>query len=70
MTPCWVASERAMSKIHFTLERYHALIRAHDQAVKDGRDEFEFEGKVLLVSYAVHLIEYLNYFFPKPGQVH
>ena len=59
-----------MDFVVFDMALYQSLVRAYNLAVKHGRDQFEFEGRVVLTSYAKYLIEYLNQFFPKPGQVH
>lgn len=49
-----------MTEVTFTPEKIKALQRAYDQAVKDGKDQFQFEGNDYLVSYAKYLLEYLK----------
>ena len=46
--------------IVFTYEKYRALKQQYEQALKDGKEEFTFEGHLLLVAYAKYLLEYLE----------
>ena len=36
------------------------LRRKYNQAVKAGKDQFEFEGRTMLVAYAKYVLEYLD----------
>jgi len=42
------------------VEDYPRLLRAYNRAVKQDRDQFEFEGKTLHTAYAKYLLEYLK----------
>ena len=44
----------------FTPEKANALRKAMEQAKKNRQDTFEFEGHEYLVSYAKHLLEFLD----------
>lgn len=47
-------------KFTWTREKRDALRKAYDQAVKGQQSVFPFEGDDMLVSYAKHLLEYLD----------
>jgi len=49
-----------MNTINFTEEKLTALIDLYNQAVKEGKESFLFEGQEVLISYAKYLIEYLK----------
>ena len=46
--------------IVFTKEKLSRLRKAYREAKQEGEDTFVFEGHVLLVSYAEHMIRYLQ----------
>lgn len=46
--------------IEFTLEKIKAFRKLYDEAVKDGKEMFIFEGHDVLVSYAKYVLEYLE----------
>jgi hypothetical protein len=47
-------------KIYFTRAKLAQLKKAYHKAKAQGRTEFKFEGKTVLVAYAKYLIEYLD----------
>lgn len=47
-------------KTTFDKTKYQELQHAYDSAVKDNKEQFNFYGEVLLVSYAKYLLEYLK----------
>lgn len=47
-------------KTTFDKSKYQELQDAYDKAVKDEKEQFNFYGEVLLVSYAKYLLEYLK----------
>lgn len=49
--------------IAFTPALARKLETHYRTAVAEGRDEFEFEGHVLVVNYAKYLLEFLQYQF-------
>ena len=49
-----------MEMMTFTKADVIALRKRCDQAIKDGEEEFEFQGNQLIVSYAKYLLEYLE----------
>lgn len=49
-----------MNTIYFTRTTLKALKNAYHNALIQGKEEFQFEGHTLLVSYAKYLIEYLD----------
>ena len=44
----------------FDKSKYQKLQNAYDKAKKDNKEQFNFYGEVLLVSYAKYLLEYLK----------
>jgi len=53
-----VSDERKM--ITFTLAKYRRLKLAYDYAVKEGQEQFDFEGEVFVTAYAKYVLEYLE----------
>lgn len=56
-------------RIMFNLEKYDLLKRAHERAVKEGKEMFtvELDGvkREFLTSYAKYLLEYLGKALPR-----
>lgn len=52
-------------QIEFTAEKFKAFKKAYDKAITDKKDQFEFEGHEVLVSYAKYVIQYLTPKFDK-----
>lgn len=48
------------TSVEFTKEDYSRLKEQYNKAVEDNREQFVFDGHVLLVTYAKYLIEYLG----------
>lgn len=46
--------------VEFTPEKRDRLREAWSLAVKEGKDDFVFDGHTYLVSYARYLLEYLD----------
>jgi len=46
--------------ITFTLAKYRRLKLAYDYAVKEGQEQFDFEGEVFVTAYAKYVLEYLE----------
>ena len=44
----------------FDKSKYQKLQDCYDEAVKYKKEQFPFEGEILLVSYAKYLLEYLK----------
>lgn len=51
--------------VEFTPEKRDRLREAWSLAVKEGKDDFVFDGHTYLVSYARYLLEYLDSVLPK-----
>ena len=49
-----------MEMMTFTKADVIALRKRYEQVVKDGEEEFDFQGNQLAVSYAKYLLEYLE----------
>lgn len=47
-------------QIIFDVTTFKKFQKVYNQAVKDNQEQFEFEDKTFLVSYAKYVIEYLN----------
>lgn len=47
-------------KTTFDKSKYQELQDSYDKAVKEGKEQFNFYGEVLLTSYAKYLLEYLK----------
>jgi hypothetical protein len=45
--------------VQFSVEKFKALVRHYNAAVRTGQVSFTFEGDEYLVDYARYLIEYL-----------
>jgi len=52
-----------MANIAFTKAKYRALQRAYDDAVREGKDTFTFEGHELATSYVKYMLEYMHDLF-------
>ena len=50
-------------KINFTPAKVKALRKAHEEAVKAGKDQFVFEDRDFVTDYAKYLLEYLDTIF-------
>lgn len=46
-------------------EQYLSLKKKYAKAVGEGREQFTFEGRILLTSYAKYLLEFLTFRFEK-----
>lgn len=46
--------------MEFTKLKYQKLRRAYNNAVRQGKEQFVFEGQDILVAYAKYLIQYLE----------
>lgn len=46
--------------IAFTESKYKKFKKAFKEAEKEGKESFTFEDKLILVSYAHYIIEYLS----------
>ena len=44
----------------FDLEKYNSLKLSYEKAVSENKEQFTFESKILLTSYAKYLLEYLE----------
>ena len=44
----------------FDLEKYNSLKVSYEKAVSENKEQFTFENKILLTSYAKYLLEYLE----------
>lgn len=51
-------SDRSM--VEFDRDKRERLRRHYEQAVKEQKESFTFDGHELLVSYAKYLLEYLD----------
>ena len=51
--------------MEFTKLKYIKLKGAYRNAVRNGKDQFVFEGQAILTSYAKYLIQYLEMKFGK-----
>jgi hypothetical protein len=49
-----------MAEVTFTPAKAARLRKRYERAVRDGEDQFTFEGNDILVSYAKHVLEYLD----------
>lgn len=47
-------------KTTFDKSRYEKLKKCYNQAIKNKKEQFPFEGEMLLVSYAKYLLEYIK----------
>lgn len=54
-----------MQQITFDEPKLKRLKESYQQAIKDKKDSFIFEGHELLTSYAKYMIEYLEDKFKK-----
>ncbi len=52
-----------MTTISFDKVKYRKLKREYEQAVKEGKEIFLFEGHEVLVAYAKYMLEYLATIF-------
>lgn len=50
-------------KLLMTPQGYKKLKAAYNKAVADKADQFTFDGKEMLTSYAKYLLEYLKTYF-------
>lgn len=53
--------------IEFNREQYLSLKTKYAKAVDEGREQFTFEGRILLTSYAKYLLEFLAFRFEQSG---
>jgi len=44
----------------FDKNKYQELKHAYELAIEDNKEQFNFYGEILLVSYAKYLLEYLK----------
>jgi hypothetical protein len=49
-----------MNKIEFDREKYNSLKLIYDKSVSENKEQFVWEGQILLTSYAKYLLEYLE----------
>jgi len=49
-----------MNKIEFDREKYNSLKLIYDKSVSENKEQFLWEGQILLTSYAKYLLEYLE----------
>jgi hypothetical protein len=49
-----------MNKIEFDREKYNSLKLIYDKSVLENKEQFVWEGQILLTSYAKYLLEYLE----------
>jgi len=49
-----------MNKIEFDKEKYNSLKLIYDKSVLENKEQFVWEGQILLTSYAKYLLEYLE----------
>jgi hypothetical protein len=49
-----------MAGVTFTPAKAARLRKRYEQAVRDGEDQFTFEGNEILVSYAAYMLEHLD----------
>lgn len=54
-----------MTNVTFDEEKLRRLKKAYDEAVKNQKDSFFFDGQEYLTSYAKYLIEFLTTKFKK-----
>lgn len=46
--------------MNFDREKREALRKVYEQAIKEGKDRFVFEGHDFLVTYTKYLLEWLD----------
>jgi hypothetical protein len=49
-----------INKVTFDRPKIERLTSAYEQAVKESKKEFTFEGQDYVTDYAKHLLEYLR----------
>ena len=49
-----------MNKIEFDREKYNSLKLIYEKSVEENKEQFVWEGQILLTSYAKYLLEYLE----------
>ena len=49
----------------FTKQKVKKLRKEYDKAIKNKKEEFVFEGVLLLTSYSKYLLEYLEGYLTK-----
>jgi len=53
------------NKLEFDENLYLSLKEGYAKAVKENREQFSLEGRILLTSYARYVLEYLSPRFEK-----
>lgn len=49
-----------MNLINLNETQYETLKRAYDRAMKEGQEQFEIQGQIVLTKFAKYLLEYLE----------
>jgi hypothetical protein len=49
-----------MNKIEFDKEKYNSLKLIYEKSVLENKEQFVWEGQILLTSYAKYLLQHLE----------